>query len=78
MKRLVVKRSFDFLSRQHLINRIHLAIRKTSSLLVSTPSTFKFVEDITVVQKGCKTIESPSILVWCVSHLLRLSQLDAS
>ena len=56
-----MKRSFDFLSRQRLIHRSHLAIRKTSSLLVSTPSTFKFVGDITVVRKGCKTIESPSI-----------------
>ena len=68
MKRLVVKRSFDFPSRQRLIHRIHLVIIKTSSLLVSTLSTFKFVGDITVVRKGCRAIEFPSILVWCVSH----------
>ena len=76
-----MKRSFDFLSRQRLIHRSHLAIRKTSSLLVSTPSTFKFVGDITVVRKGSKGLQDYRIpqylLVWCVSHLLRLSLPDA-
>ena len=61
MKRLVVKRSFDFLSRQHLIIWIHLAIRKTSSLLVSTPSTFKFVGDVTVFRKGLKGLQDHRI-----------------